>query len=60
MIKYTPVEFGISLNFTWMSLNNIKDIDVYFKDPINNVNFVTPKVFKKCLQSNLMIFFSSK
>ena len=46
MIKYTPVEFGISLNFTWMSLNNIKDVDVYFKDPINNVNFVTPKVFK--------------
>lgn len=44
MKAYKPVEFGISLNFTWMFLNNITDVDVYFKDPVNNVNFVTPKV----------------
>ena len=55
MINYVPVEFGISLNFTWMSLNNITDVDVYFKDPENNVNFVTPKVFKKYVQKNFLI-----
>ena len=38
-----PVEMGISVNKTWMLENNISDINVYFKDPINNVPFISPK-----------------
>ena len=38
-----PVEMGISVNKTWMLENNITDINVYFKDPINNVPFISPK-----------------
>ena len=38
-----PVEMGISVNKSWMLENNISDINVYFKDPINNVPFISPK-----------------
>ena len=38
-----PVEMGISVNKTWMLENNITDINVYFKDPINKVPFISPK-----------------
>ena len=40
----TPVELGISLNSTWMNNNNISDVNVYFKDPVNSVRFIAPKV----------------
>ena len=39
-----PLEFGISLNKSWMSKNNITDVNIFFKDPINSINFRISKV----------------
>ena len=39
-----PLELGISLNKTFMTLNNISDLDIYFKDPLNSVGFLSPKI----------------
>ena len=38
-----PVEMGISVNKSWLEEHGVEDINVYFKDPINNVHFVSPK-----------------
>ena len=38
-----PVEVGISVNKTWLAQHHVTDINVYFKDPVNNVPFISPK-----------------
>ena len=54
-----PVEMGISVNKTWMLENNISDINVYFKDPINNVPFISPKeTYPDYLIYHVLFFFS--
>ena len=54
-----PVEMGISVNKTWMLENNISDINVYFKDPINNVPFISPKeTYPDYLMYNIFVVFS--
>ena len=39
-----PAEFGIGLNKTFMDLENISNINVYFNDPINDIGFMSPGV----------------
>ena len=39
-----PLELGIEFNKTLMKQNNIRDMDVFFKDPINSVGFISSKV----------------
>lgn len=55
-----PVEMGISVNKTWLEEHDVEDINVYFKDPINNVPFVSPKenYLSIVLSVNLNKFFS--
>ena len=56
-----PVEMGISVNKTWMLENNISDINVYFKDPINNVPFISPKeTYPDYLMYNIFVIFQFK
>ena len=50
----TPVELGISLNSTWMKNNNISDVNVYFKDPVNSVRFIAPKVHSGQSEKNVV------
>ena len=42
----SPIELGIQLNSSWMMKNNVSDVNVYFKDPVNSVRFISPKVPK--------------
>ena len=42
--KSFPTELGIRLRSKWMEENNITDVNVYFKDPVNSVRFIAPKV----------------
>ena len=42
--EFIPLELGIYLNKTYMEENSIKDIDISFKDPLNNVGFISSKV----------------
>ena len=39
-----PLEMGIILNKTTMKENKIGDLDVFFKDPLNRVGFISSKV----------------
>ena len=39
-----PLEMGIILNKTSMKQNKIGDLDVFFKDPLNTVGFISSKV----------------
>ena len=39
-----PLEMGIILNKTSMNQNNMSDLDIFFKDPLNSVGFISSKV----------------
>ena len=39
-----PLEFGIILNKTVLQQNNVSDLDILFKDPLNSVGFISSKV----------------
>ena len=39
-----PLEIGIGLNQTFMKQNNISDLDVFFKDPLHSLGFISSKV----------------
>ena len=44
-----PLEFGIVLNKTILQQNNIIDLDILLKDPLNSVGFLSPKVYDKLI-----------